>query len=50
MADAATLPMLLRQLRLPTMVTCCNEVIDRAAQHGWSLQQTLDTLCENELD
>jgi DNA replication protein DnaC len=49
MADAATLPMLLRQLRLPTMVTCCNEVIDRAAQHGWSLQQTLATLCEYEL-
>lgn len=49
MADAATLPILLRQLRLPTMVTCCDEVIDRAAQHGWSLQQALATLCEYEL-
>ncbi|HSH27441.1 MAG TPA: IS21-like element helper ATPase IstB [Wenzhouxiangella sp.] len=49
MADAATLPMLLRQLRLPTMAACCDEVIDRAAQHGWSLQQTLATLCEYEL-
>lgn len=49
MADAATLPILLRQLRLPTMVACCDEVIDRAAQHGWSLQQTLATLCEYEL-
>jgi DNA replication protein DnaC len=49
MADAATLPMLLRQLRLPTMVACCDEVIDRAAQHGWSLRQTLATLCEYEL-
>jgi DNA replication protein DnaC len=41
--------MLLRQLRLPTMVACCDGVIDRAAQHGWSLQQTLATLCEYEL-
>lgn len=49
MADAATLPILLRQLRLPTMVTCCDEVIERAAQHGWSLQQALATLCEYEL-
>ncbi len=49
MADAATLPMLLRQLRLPTMVACCDEVIDRAVQHGWPLQQTLATLCEYEL-
>lgn len=49
MADAATLPMLLRQLRLPTMVACCDEVTDRAAQHGWSLQQALATLCEYEL-
>lgn len=49
MADAATLPMLLRQLRLPTMVACCDEVIDRATQHGWSLRQALATLCEYEL-
>ena len=49
MADAAALPMLLRQLRLPTMVACCDEVTDRAAQHGWSLQQALATLCEYEL-
>lgn len=49
MADAATLPMLLKQLRLPTMVACCDEVTDRAAQHGWSLQQALATLCEYEL-
>ncbi|MEQ9271344.1 IS21-like element helper ATPase IstB [Marinobacter salarius] len=49
MADAATLPILLRQLRLPTMVTCCDEVVDRAVQHGWSLQQALATLCEYEL-
>ena len=49
MADAATLPILLKQLRLPTMVACCDEVTDRAAQHGWSLQQALATLCEYEL-
>lgn len=49
MTDAATLPMLLKQLRLPSMVACCDEVIARAAAQGWSLQQTLATLCEYEL-
>lgn len=49
MADAATLPMLLRQLRLPTMMACCDEVIDRATQHGWTFRQALATLCEHEL-
>ncbi len=49
MPDAAALPILLRQLRLPTMLACCDEVVGRATQHGWSLQQTLATLCEYEL-
>jgi len=49
MADAATLPILLRQLRLPTMAVCCEEVTDRALKHGWSIPQALASLCEYEL-
>lgn len=49
MADAATLALLLRQLRLPTMAACCEEVVRRANQQGWSLSQTLAALCEYEL-
>src|SRR6056297_4215264 len=49
MADAATLPILLRQLRLPTMAACCDDVTHAAAEHGWSVPQTLATLCEYEL-
>lgn len=50
MADAAVLPILLRQLRLPTMAACCDEVTHAAIEHGWSTSQTLATLCEHELD
>lgn len=49
MADAATLALLLRQLRLPTMAGCCEEVTDRATSNGWSVAETLAALCEYEL-
>lgn len=49
MADAATLPILLRQLRLPTMAGCCDAVTDAAVENGWSIPQALATLCEYEL-
>lgn len=49
MANAATLPILLRQLRLPTMATCCDEVSHHAVEQGHSLSQALATLCEYEL-
>jgi DNA replication protein DnaC len=49
MADAATLPILLRQLRLPTMAACCDDVVEAAAKHGWPIPQALATLCEYEL-
>ncbi|MDN5850820.1 MAG: IS21-like element helper ATPase IstB [Nitrococcus sp.] len=49
MAEAATLPILLRQLRLPTMAACCEEVSRQAVEHGHSVAQTLATLCEYEL-
>ena len=49
MAEAASLPVLLRQLRLPTMAGCYAEIAERAEQQGWSLGSTLATLCEYEL-
>ncbi len=49
MADAATLPILLRQLRLPTMAACCDDVTERALAAGWSIPQALAALCEYEL-
>lgn len=49
MADAATLPVLLRQLRLPTIAACWQETSERAYEQGWSTPQTLATLCEYEL-
>ena len=49
MTDAAALPVLLRQLRLPTMASCSDEVIQRAVDQGWGVAATLATLCEYEL-
>lgn len=49
MANAAALPMLLRQLKLPTMAACCEEITLRASAQGWSVAQTLAALCEYEL-
>ncbi len=49
MTDAAALPVLLRQLRLPAMAGCWAEVSSRAGEQGWSVPQTLATLCEYEL-
>lgn len=49
MADAATLPLLLRQLRLPTMAASCDALMAQALDQGWTLAGTLATLCEYEL-
>lgn len=49
MTDAATLPILLRQLNLSTMAGCWSEVGERADKQNWSLTQTLAALCEYEL-
>ncbi|HEX7381153.1 MAG TPA: IS21-like element helper ATPase IstB [Nevskiaceae bacterium] len=49
MADAAALPVLLHQLRLPTIAACWQEVSERATTQGWSTPQVLATLCEYEL-
>jgi DNA replication protein DnaC len=49
MAEAATLPLLLRQLRLPTMAAACDDLLAQAVERGWSMAATLATLCEYEL-
>lgn len=49
MTHSATLPLLLRQLRLPTMAACWQELQIQAQDHHWSMPQTLATLCEYEL-
>jgi DNA replication protein DnaC len=49
MADAATLPVLLRQLKLSTMAGCWQDVGEQADAQGWSMARTLATLCEYEL-
>ncbi len=49
MADAATLPVLLRQLRLTSMARHVDDVREQATLQGWGLERTLATLCEHEL-
>ncbi|GGY12641.1 transposase [Litchfieldella qijiaojingensis] len=49
MPDTQTLPLLLRQLRLPTVAACWPQLETRAQAEGWSLPQTLAALCEHEL-
>lgn len=49
MADAATLPILLRQLRLTTMAHHVETVREQATQQGWPLERALAALCEHEL-
>lgn len=49
MADAAALPVLLRQLRLPTIAGCWQDISEHAYEQGWSIPHTLATLCEYEL-
>lgn len=50
MADSETLPVLLRQLRLPTMAQLWEPLLTRAEEERWSLTQYLATLCEQELN
>lgn len=49
MKEAAILPMLLKQLRLPTMNRLWEEINKEAVQQGWSPIQYLKVLCEHEL-
>ena len=49
MREAAVLPMLLKQLRLPTMFNLWEELNKEAVQQGWTLVRYLTALCEHEL-
>lgn len=50
MSDAATLPLLLKALRLPTMASLWKSYQDKAIAEKWSLAEYLATLCELELE
>lgn len=47
--DSASLPMLLRKLRLPSFVALYPEVAERAAREGWTFEAFLQYLAETEL-
>lgn len=47
--SGATLPMMLRSLRLPSVLTQYEEVAVRAEEQGWSFVQYLQRLVEQEL-
>jgi len=49
MKEAAILPMLLKQLRLPTMSRLWEATNKEAVQQGWTPTRYLKTLCEYEL-
>ena len=45
----ATLPLQLKQLRLPTMARRWKALTQQAKEHGWDIAQCLSFLCEEEL-
>ena len=47
--DTARLPLLLRQLRLPTIAAMWQEFTERADREGWPAARLLATLTELEL-
>jgi len=49
MADPATLPLLLKALRLPTIAQCWKTLNEEAQEQGWSPARYLTHLCEQEL-
>jgi DNA replication protein DnaC len=49
MADVATLPLLLKELRLTTMANLWEALAARAEEGRWTLGQYLAALCEEEL-
>lgn len=50
MASCETLPVLLRQLRLPTMAGLWEPLLTRAEEQHWNPAQYLASLCEHELN
>jgi DNA replication protein DnaC len=50
MTHSATLPILLKQLKLSTMAVFWEEYLDKASHQGWDASQYLAALCEEELN
>lgn len=50
MTHSATLPILLKQLKLSTMAVFWEEYLDKATNQGWDASQYLAALCEEELN
>lgn len=50
MARCETLPVLLKQLRLPTMAQLWESLLSRAKEEHWDQAQYLASLCEHELN
>lgn len=50
MVHAATLPVLLKQLKLSTMAGLWESYLDQATQRGWNPAQYLAALCEEEVN
>jgi DNA replication protein DnaC len=49
MRDGAILPLLLKELKLPTMLRMWQEIASEAQEKGWSPIRYLASLCEYEL-
>lgn len=49
MKDGATLPLLLKELKLPTMGQLWEEMYQKAQNEGWTSLKFLSTLCDHEL-
>lgn len=49
MAHTATLPLMLKQLRLSSIAQHWPSVLEQAQRHGWNHAQYLSALCEQEL-
>ena len=49
MKDGATLPLLLKELKLPTMARLWEEMYQKAQNEGWTSLKFLSTLCDHEL-
>ncbi|MCB2184764.1 MAG: IS21-like element helper ATPase IstB [Desulfobulbaceae bacterium] len=50
MSHAATLPLLLKQLKLSSMITHWESYLEQAEKRGWNPAQYLAALCEEELN
>ena len=49
MTDAAKLPLMLSELRMPTFGRLWQEIGERADREGWGAARFLAALCEHEL-